>query len=144
MGKTEGLSRKQLAVLDDLFADEMGERRVLQKHEVTSAEYAKWLADEGFVTEFDRRKRHAVRQGELVVARYTAIAAMKLVALTASENQETARKACLDIMELSRNASQPAASRPGDQSLPPISPELASRLLAALAASNESPGASDE
>jgi hypothetical protein len=56
------------------------------------------------------------------------------VQLTESANQETARKACLDIINLLRPNSEPkpAEQDPAEQ-LPDLPPELASRLLTALA-----------
>ena len=90
----------------------------------------------------DERIAGAYRQSELILARYAPLAAAKLVELTESDNQETRRKACLDIISLQdkkqneQDKKRPSkieqnASETTDQ--PDLSPETASRLLAALA-----------
>jgi hypothetical protein len=134
------LSKKQLAVIEDLFAGELDEAAVLQRHKVSQRLYNKWLADEGFAAAFAERIGRAYRQSQLIIARYAPLAAAKLVQLTASDNAETARKACLDIISMptayprlgvAGTATDPAGAH-GE-----LSPEAASRLLAALAETDE-------
>jgi hypothetical protein len=140
------LSKKQLAVIEDLFAGELDEASVLAKHKVSTNLYEKWLADERFTEAFNKRIARAHRQGLLIIARYTPLAASKLVQLTASDSPETARKACLDVLSMPRlapgpvpgaaSATEPALSlSKGAEAKHPteLSPETASRLLAALA-----------
>ncbi|MBE3143134.1 MAG: hypothetical protein IMZ61_04320, partial [Planctomycetes bacterium] len=80
--------------------------------------------------------KSAHRQGELILARFANVAAVKLVALTESANPETARKACLDVINYLRQNNQPSPAEQTENEQPPdLPPELASRLLAALAAS---------
>jgi len=144
MPNNKGLTKRQLAVIEDLFAGQIDEQQILDKYKVDRRLYDKWLADEVFIGEFERRLQSARRQGELIIARYAAFAAAKLVQLTESENQETARKACLDIIGLLRpGTAKGEADLPDDNPAAPpaeIPPALASRLLSALAAGNESPG----
>jgi hypothetical protein len=138
MAKRKQLSKRQLAVIDDLFGGELDEQAVLDKHKVSRNVYNRWLADEGFCAEFDRRIASARRQSELIIAKYASLAVAKLVQLTESESQETARKACLDII-----SSPPAAAKKpqassetepaGEQEQPQLSDQTVSRLLAALA-----------
>jgi hypothetical protein len=132
------LNRRQLAVLDDLFAGDFSEQQVLDKHKLNRSLYNRWLADERFCAEFDRRIGSAHRQSAALIARYGPLAAAKLVQLTDSEKEETARKACLDIISLPMLAANkiqlgqspaPAATEPGCE----LSPQTAGRLLAALA-----------
>jgi hypothetical protein len=142
------LSKKQLAVIEDLFAGELDEAAVLQRHKVSRRLYNKWLADEGFVAAFAERIGRAYRQSQLIIARYAPLAAAKLVQLTESDSAETARKACLDIIsnpaincgakygsvvpvEAGATSNQPRATSDG------LSAETASRLLAALAETDE-------
>jgi len=152
MGKRKNLTKKQLAVIEDLFAGELDEQAVLDKHKVSRNLYNRWLADERFAELFKERSARAYRQSELIIARYAPLAAAKLVQLTASESQETARKACLDIISRALFSPQvyPGGSNPQinpstslraglaakhlDSQFPPVLPsETASRLLAALA-----------
>jgi len=134
------LRKKQLTVINELFNGECDPQQVLEKHKIGKGLYDKWQKNPGFIDEFNRRIANAHRQGELIIAKYTSLAAVKLVALTESENQETARKACLDIISAQRMTvkEQDQAGEVEKHSLQ-LSTETASRLLAALAqAQNQS------
>jgi hypothetical protein len=136
MPDVKQLTKKQFAVIDDLFAGELDEQQVFEKHRINKRVYDKWQAEENFAGEFDRRLKSAHRQGELIIARFATVAALKLVELTSSENQETSRKACLDVINYLRQKAEPSPDeQPEAEKLPDLPPELASRLLAALAAS---------
>jgi hypothetical protein len=137
MAKRKNLSKKQLAVINDLFAGELDEQAILDKYGVGRNVYNKWLTDENFQAEFARRISGAHLAGEALIARYCLVAAAKLVQLTDSENQETARKACLDIISLpkvSAKNEQTDKEQKSDEGQPEqLSAETASRILAALA-----------
>ena len=132
------LSQRQLTVLDDLFNSELDEQAVLDKHKVHRSTYERWLADELFAERFKRYINGLKRRSELLMARYSCLAAAKLVELTASDKAETARKACLDIISSPKIASdrgeQPEkAQKDSDKQAEQLSDATASRLLAALA-----------
>ena len=141
MSNAKQLTKKQRDIIDDLFAGQLDEQRILKKHKIDRCLYEKWLADENFTREFDRRLDSARRQSDFILVRFASVAAAKLVQLTESENQETARKACLDIIGLLRGTGD-STTRQDDTSdgaqatsnEPELPPELAGRLLAALAA----------
>ncbi|HUW20322.1 MAG TPA: hypothetical protein VMW16_13570 [Sedimentisphaerales bacterium] len=138
MNKQKKLRRKQAAVIDDLFAGEVDEQAILDKHKVSRAALNRWLGEDAFVEELERRMDWLKLQSELVIARYKALAAAKLVQLTESEKEETARKACLDIISLPKftdkrsgqGGDEPQSKREPEAEL---SPETCSRLLAVLA-----------
>ena len=147
MSNTKGITRngstkltaRQLAVIEDLFAGELDEQQVFEKHRINKRVYDKWLTEENFAGEFDRRIKSAHRQGELIIARFANVAAVKLVALTESANPETARKACLDVINYLRQKAQADSDeQPEAEKLPDLPPETASRLLAALAQGKKS------
>jgi hypothetical protein len=155
MSREKSLSRRQLAVIDDLFAGELEEHAVLTKHKVSDRLYDKWLADERFSEALSWRISRAHRQSQLIVARYAPLAAAKLVQLTESDSQETARKACLDIISRACFSPQvyPGGPNPQinlgakylDSEAPPdLAPETASRLLAALAEIQVEPATKEE
>ena len=136
MPDVKQLTKKQFAVIEDLFAGELDEQQVFEKHRINKRVYDKWLTEDNFAGEFDRRLKSAHRQSELIIARFATVAAAKLVGLTSSENQETSRKACLDVINYLRQNNQPSpAEQTENEQSPDLSPETASRLLAALAAS---------
>jgi hypothetical protein len=136
---TKRLSKKQSAVIDDIFAGELDEQAILERHGVSRAVFNKWLGQKVFGAEIDRRTKWLNRQSEVIIARYKSLAAARLVQLTDSKEGETARKACVDIISLPRQRAQKtraaAEQAPGDRQAdePRLSPQTASRLLAALA-----------
>ena len=145
MAKAKQLTKRQLAVLADLFAGELDEQAVLDKYKVSSKLYNRWLADEQFADEFDHRIASAYRQSEFIIARYAPLAAAKLVQLTESDKDETARKACLDIISLpslvEKRIGQPSEPQTANFDMSghtqQLSEQAASRLLAALAEEKE-------
>ena len=138
MSNAKHLTRKQRDLIDDLFAGVDDEQQILKRHKVKRRLYENWMSDKIFIAEFERRLDSARRQGDLILARFASVAAAKLVELTESENQETARKACLDIINLLRPNSLPGpAEQVESEQTQELTPELSSRLLAALAANAE-------
>jgi len=136
MAKGKRLSKKQLSVIGDLFVGQLDEQAILDKHKVSRAVFVKWQMERRFVEEFNRRIAALNRQGELIIARYAPLAAAKLVGLTESQSQETARKACIDIIEFpkqtAKKADEPADKNDKGAAPKELPPETASRLLAAL------------
>jgi len=100
MAKRKQLTKRQLAVIEDLFSGELDEQAVLDKHKVSRNVYNKWLAEASFTEQFDQRIAAAYCQSAALIARYAPLAAAKLVQLTESDKEETARKACLDIISV--------------------------------------------
>ena len=138
MAERKLLSKRQRAVIEDIFNDQLDEQSVLDKHKVSRHIYNRWLANESFGDEFNSRIASAHLQSELIIAKYAPLAAAKLVQLTESENQETARKACLDIISVptlsAKRAEQSSESKTQDiQPAIQLSEATASRLLTALA-----------
>jgi len=135
------LRKEQLAIIDDLFNSGFDEQAVLEKHKIRRNTYNKWLFDELFRAEFSRRIAAAELQSRALIAKYSLVAAAKLVQLTESQNPETARRACLDIISSSKTAVQKTEkyhkSQKKVQNKPAqaehLQPQLAGRLLAALA-----------
>jgi len=144
MAKRKQLSKKQLAVIDDMFAGELDEQVVLDKHKISRSTYNRWQADELFVDEFNRRIASAHRQSVALSARYAPLAAAKLVQLTESENQETPRKACLDIISMphiwvQKTEEPDKGKNHSDNPAEQLPEATASRLLAALAEAEQEP-----
>ncbi len=141
MQETKKLTKRQRAVIEDLFTSELEDEEVLARHNVAPALYSRWLGDERFVEQFERRIAQAYHASRVTLARYAPVAAGKLITLTDCEKEETARKACLDIVTFNAvpaAAAQSAAPReaqtPSNVELPP---EVASRLLTALTETND-------
>jgi hypothetical protein len=148
MGRRKYLRSNQTAVLDDLFSGEFDEQAVLDKHKVTRNTYNKWLADKRFAEEFSRRIACAYRQSEALIARYSAVAAAKLVQLIESDKPETARRACLDIISLPRlrvkkKVEASKLQKDDGQQKPRLAAETASKLLTVLAEDKKKAAAGD-
>jgi len=138
MARRKYLSQKQLTVLDDLFSSDLDEQGVLDKHKVRRSTYERWLADELFAERFKRYVNNMRRRSELLMAKYSCLAAAKLVELTTSDKAETARRACLDIISVPKitadRGEQPKkAPKESSQQAEQFSEATASRLLAAMA-----------
>ena len=135
-------NKRQLAVIDDLFDGKMDEAEILEKHDLRTSVFRKWLASDNFIAELDQRAEAARRQSEMIIARFAPAAAAELVALTECEKEETRRKACLDIITAAGGnsgsaiaaGSGSAADNIEKTTAPPwLSPKLASRLLTVMA-----------
>jgi hypothetical protein len=139
MARRRYLSRRQLTVLDDLFNSELDEQGVLDKHKVRRSTYERWLVDELFAERFKRYVNSMKRRSELLMAKYSCLAAAKLVELTASDKAETARRACLDIISVPKIAADgdehpdKAEKNMAKPQVELLSDATASRLLAAMA-----------
>jgi hypothetical protein len=138
MAGQKHLSQRQLTVLDDLFNSDLDEQAVLDKHKVRRSTYDKWLADKLFAERFKRYVSGLKWRSELLMAKYSCFAAAKLVELTTSGKEETARKACLDIISLpkivaDKDEQSDKAQKDGDKQAEQLSDATASRLLAAMA-----------
>lgn len=138
MARRKYLRQRQLTVLDDLFNSDLDEQAVLDKHKVRRSTYDRWLADKLFAERFKQYVNGLKRRSELLMAKYSCLAAAKLVELTASDKAETARKACLDIISVpkiadSRDERPDKAPKESSQQVEQLSDATASRLLTALA-----------
>jgi hypothetical protein len=133
MSKQKKPTKRQLAVLDALFAGRSTEQTVLKRYKVSRKRYEQWFTEEPFVQEFERRVDQAYRQSRTILARSAPRAANKLVKLTNSRTAETARKACLDVIKPPRRVHPASPSATISKPVPDLPPETAARLLAALA-----------
>jgi hypothetical protein len=136
MGK--GLTDKQAAVLNELFASELSEKEVLARHKISAARYSRWHSEPLFAQEFEKRTAALNRRAVLYIAKNASKAAEQLVKLVESKSSETSRKSCLDIIGLLGENSQkgvcPNPSQPDKEAGEfQILPELAGKLLRILA-----------
>jgi 23S rRNA G2069 N7-methylase RlmK/C1962 C5-methylase RlmI len=135
-GQKKRLSKKQLAVIEDMFNGELDEQSILDRHGISRFIFNKWLTDEDFQAEFSRRIAGCHRQSQFIIARYGPLAAAKLVELTESDKEETRRKACLDIIslpKLTEKNSNVKEQTEQEESTGQLSAQTAAKLLAILA-----------
>ena len=124
----------QRAVIEDLM-NGMNKYDVLHKHKVNPARYNRWLQNETYRKALVDRIDSLQRQHKFIAVNALPAAVRRLGELIDSEKDETARKACLDIIALQKeNAADDAARKAQEDSNPPkISDEKAARMLAILA-----------
>lgn len=125
------LTNEQLKFIDDLFELGGDETAVLQKHAISRTVYQDWLKEKEFTDCICERLKSSKLHSEILLSKYVSFAATKLIQLCQSENQETSRKACLDILNLQ---TLPLANARGSEELnEQLDPALASKILAVLA-----------
>ena len=142
------LGKRQLAVITDIFENALTEADALEKNRVTKWLYKKWLDNPFFLAEFDARFDETLRRSKFLIAHCLPLAVQRLVQLIVSEKDETARKACLDLISfqssrwltpLSDAGLQNSQNSQPQNRLPQISDEKASRMLATLAEPEQTP-----
>lgn len=134
--KAQYLTKRQKGVLEDLFSGRFSEEEILEKRKVSRRTYHRWLGQEFFVAEFKRLVKITQHKCELIFARYAAEVASKMVSLAGAEKEEIASKACMYVINYpERNLKKGVESKkpPEEEPLPDLPPEVASRLLAAIA-----------
>ncbi|GEM_PF-692216 len=129
--KPKYLTRKQKGVINDFFAGTLTEQQIFDKWHVTGQTYYRWHSDKLFVDEFNKRLIFARRQHEFNFARYTSQIDACLMDLTKSQKDETARKACMDMINYENNLKDPVKSE--FEKVPKIHPQLSGRIFKALA-----------
>ncbi|MEJ2704638.1 MAG: hypothetical protein P8Z79_19560 [Sedimentisphaerales bacterium] len=135
MSKKKRLSAQQLTLIEDLFAGEKEVADVLKKHKVSFKVFNRWLTNPAFAERCNQRMADTSRKSALLLARGAPEAAAALLKLAKDGSGETARKACLDIINIHLSPDRSAQSqRSAPVPEPPkLSPKTASKLLAVLA-----------
>jgi hypothetical protein len=131
------LTKEQLQIIDELFESSGDESAVLAKHNISFKDWQQQLAEEDFADELAARLESSKRHSQIILSRYAPFAAAKLVQLCESENQETSRKAVLDILNLQTGQAEISnvKSQISNTAPPSLDPDTASKILAVLAES---------
>ena len=127
------LNKRQLDFIDELFRAGTDEASACAKNNISGALYRQWLNQKAFTDELIFRGESAKRASRILLSQYLTVAAAKLVALTGSDKEETARRACLDILSLDNGRQADDDETPAEEPQLNISPETASKLLKVLA-----------
>ena len=137
MARRKYLTGTQSAVLTDLFGGEVGRQAVLRRHGIRAKTFDRWMQEELFSAEYYERLRGACAEWELILAKYSPVAAARLIELTGSSHDETARRACVDVLKHLRAAAGESGKNglEGEEmgEYSELSVEVAGRLLAVLA-----------
>jgi hypothetical protein len=98
--RRKDLSEKKWAVLQDLFYSELDEIAVLKKHNVSRTTYERWLRQKLFSRQFRQYSASLARRTALAVAKAETEVAARLVEITRSQKEESARKACRQVLAI--------------------------------------------
>jgi hypothetical protein len=98
--RRKDLSEKKWAVLQDLFYSELDESAVLNKHNVSRTTYERWLRQKLFSRQFQQYTASLARRTALAVAKAETEVAVRLVELTRCQKEESARKACQQVLAI--------------------------------------------
>ncbi len=98
--KRKDLSEKKWAVLEDLFYSDLDENAVLKKHNVSRTTYERWLRQKLFSRQFQQYSASLARRTALAVAKAETEVAVRLVELTRCQKEESARKACQQVLAI--------------------------------------------
>lgn len=126
-----------LKIVDEITRG-FGEEETLRKHRVTVAALDKLLSDPNLIQDVTERIGLSIIRTKLLIAQYAQTATAKLISLMDCEKEETARKACLDIIELAQKQSNTTLQKEMVSEIResgefPITEEQASNILATLA-----------
>jgi len=99
---------------------------------VTEKTFCMWMDDPAFEAALAFEQGWRIRRSQLLVCNHAADAVDRLVNLFKTDKGETARKACLDILELASQHIRDSQSSGRAEKIPRLSPEAAQRVLEAL------------
>jgi hypothetical protein len=129
-----GLTRQHKLLIDDLFERGLSESQVCEKHGLAMDKLREWCQDDDFRAEVRDRLFTPVSKAWIMLARSATRVAARLIELTESQKEETARKACLDILTALPLWQADVCDDGEELSLPPgVSEKTASRILEVLA-----------
>jgi len=133
------LTAKQLSVIESLFETDGDDAEVIAKNGISARLFRKWLGEKAFADELAFKAGWEQKKSLILLAKYIPFAATRLIELCHSEKEETARKACLDILSMPRENLQNSSSKGDEQNenenpLPAeLSQQTCSKLLEVLA-----------
>ena len=128
------LNKKQRDFLDEILNNRSSVELASDKLNISSDCLCKWFASPEFTEELARRLELIIKRADMLISQNRLTAAEKLINLTSCEKEETARKACLDILELTATITD-KNHKPQQK----IDPKLAAKLLSILAESENNP-----
>jgi hypothetical protein len=136
------LTKEQLKIIYNWIRNEEDETKILKKYRITYKKWAQWLNDENVRQEIKGKVLAAKTRSKLFLARYLPLASAKLIELCNSDNYETSRKACIEILNFAHQNSIESDDEQIDakDKLPNVSEfdsQTQSKLLAVLAESKK-------
>lgn len=125
------LNRRQRKLIEELFESSKSEEALFKQIGIRPGTLADWLREPEFAGAIEERIDRSNLSSRLLIARAKPVAAKTLISLMHSDKEETARKACLDVMGF-EDAKAPAKREQKDAAIE-IEAEKAERILRILA-----------
>lgn len=137
--KNEKVTSKPTALraVDEILKGE-DEAKVLERYEIEPETFDKLLNSPKFILQVSNRIGLSIIRSKLLIAQYAQTATAKLISMTNCEKEETARKACLDVITLATKQSDATIQKEEVSEIvnsanQVITDEQASKMLAVLA-----------
>lgn len=125
----EKLTKAQNLVLKLIFVESVGEETALEKAKIAIKIYEGWFRQPLWKAEYELRMTRCQRRAEIILATFKVEAAGKLIKLTDSDKEGTARQACLDILQVETKKSEPVAEKEARQ-MKPATQEAILKIMA--------------
>lgn len=130
---------KALVAVNEILKGE-SEDETLKRHRIEPEAFDKLLNNPKFVLQVSNRIGLSIIRTKLLIAQYAQTATAKLIQLTDCDKEETARKACLDVITLATKQSEATIQKEKvsqiieDANTPTeLTEDQASKMLALLA-----------
>jgi hypothetical protein len=94
---------KQIKVINELFQENEGERKVLQENNISEDTFRKWMADKYFIATIVNKIKTIKLSHQILLAKLLPAVTSRLIQLCSSENEYVSRKACSTLLELQEN-----------------------------------------
>ncbi|MCE5339520.1 MAG: hypothetical protein LLF92_00130 [Planctomycetaceae bacterium] len=135
------ITKKHTKIIDEWVQNEVDETELIQKYRISFKKLSKLLNYKQTKDEIDGRLEVAKKRSQLLIAKYLPVATAKLIELCNSDNNETSRKACMDLIkeELQEKFAEPITQTEAQEPAPKIDNETASTILAVLAEKKKRP-----
>ncbi len=127
------INKKQRDFLIEILDKRIAVETAMERLDIGAELLCQWFSSSAFLAELAKRIEFITKRSEMLISQHRLTAVEKLVLLTNCDKEETARKACLDIIELTADAEKDEK----DADMPQISPETAAKLLEILANASE-------
>lgn len=124
---------KQLKIIKKWLNNEVDELELCKKYHISYRKWHKWTNSKFVKDEIKGRVEAAKKRSELLMAEYLPLATAKLIEQCNSENSETSRKACLQIITNCAQENQIEEQEETTEPAVEIDDETASKILAVLA-----------
>jgi hypothetical protein len=130
------LTKKNIKIIDEWVRNEVDESELIEKYRISYKKLSKLLNYKQTKEEIEGRVEAAKKRSQLLLSKYLPLAMAKLIEQCNSENSETSRKACMDILAIPHG--KETSEKPEEKTKEPkLDYETATKVWAVLAESRK-------